>query len=105
MHMIEWNTYRQQLATGVAAAMARMVGGGALVSGLIVLMLLFALVLSIITAMAGSSRTLYQGSVDGWLPRYLSHLNGHGVPTKFIQLRPSSRAGRPAPYVGVAAGP
>src|SRR5262249_18754241 len=38
--------------------------------------------LSIITAMAGSSRTLYQGSVDGWLPRYLSHVNAHGAPTK-----------------------
>jgi amino acid transporter len=68
--------------SGVAAAMARMVGGGALISGLIVLLLLLALVLSIITAMAGSSRTLYQGSVDGWLPRYLSHVNLHGAPTR-----------------------
>jgi amino acid transporter len=68
--------------SGVAAAMARMVGGGALISALIILMLLFALVLSIITAMAGSSRTLYQGSVDGWLPRYLSHVNEHGAPTR-----------------------
>ena len=33
------------------------------------------------TAMAGSSRTLYQGSVDGWLPRYLSDVNHHGAPT------------------------
>ena len=33
------------------------------------------------TAMAGSSRTLYQGSRDGWLPRYLSHVNSHGAPT------------------------
>jgi amino acid transporter len=32
--------------------------------------------------MAGSSRTLYQGSVDGWLPRYLSKVNGHGAPTR-----------------------
>jgi amino acid transporter len=32
--------------------------------------------------MAGSSRTLYQGSVDGWLPRYLSHVNSHGAPTR-----------------------
>ena len=67
--------------SGVAAAMARMVGGGALVSGLIVLLLLFAVMLSIITAMAGSSRTLYQGAVDGWLPRYLSHVSAHGAPT------------------------
>jgi amino acid transporter len=68
--------------SGVAAAMARMVCGGALVSSLIVLMLLLALTLSIVTAMAGSSRTLYQGSVDGWLPRYLSHVNPHGAPTR-----------------------
>jgi amino acid transporter len=47
-----------------------------------VLLLLLALVLSIITAMAGSSRTLYQGSIDGWLPRYLSHVNVHGAPTR-----------------------
>jgi amino acid transporter len=46
-----------------------------------VLMLLLALILSIVTAMAGSSRTLYQGSVDGWLPRYLAHVNPHGAPT------------------------
>ena len=32
--------------------------------------------------MAGSSRTLYQGSVDGWLPRYLIHVNPHGAPTR-----------------------
>jgi amino acid transporter len=30
--------------------------------------------------MAGSSRTLYQGSVDGWLPRYLSYVNKNGAP-------------------------
>jgi amino acid transporter len=30
----------------------------------------------------GSSRTLYQASVDGWLPRYLSHVNEHGSPTR-----------------------
>jgi amino acid transporter len=37
--------------------------------------------LAITTAMAGSSRTLDQGSVDGWLPRYLSHVNKNGAPT------------------------
>jgi len=63
-------------------AMAPMVGGGPLVSALLVLLLLLALALSIITAMAGSSRTLYQGSIDGWLPRYLSHVNAHGAPTR-----------------------
>ena len=35
------------------------------------MLMILALMLSIMTAMAGSSRTLYQGSVDGWLPRYL----------------------------------
>ena len=30
--------------------------------------------------MAGSSRTLYQASRDGWLPRYLTHVNPHGAP-------------------------
>ncbi len=43
---------------------------------------LVALLLSIMMAMAGSSRTLYQGSVDGWLPRYLSGVNSHGAPTR-----------------------
>lgn len=33
-------------------------------------------------AMAGSSRTLYQGGVDGWLPKYLAHTNEHGAPTR-----------------------
>jgi amino acid transporter len=59
-----------------------MVGGGALIHGILVLLMIMALVLSIMTAMAGSSRTLYQGSVDGWLPRYLSYVNSHGAPTR-----------------------
>ena len=67
--------------SGVAAAMARMVGGGTFIGSLIVIMLILAVILSIITAMAGSSRTLYQGSADGWLPKYLSHVNRHGAPT------------------------
>jgi amino acid transporter len=68
--------------TGVATAMAHMVGGGAFIEGILVLLMILALLLSIMTAMAGSSRTLYQGSVDGWLPRYLSHTNIHGAPTR-----------------------
>ena len=44
--------------------------------------MILALLLAIMTAMAGSSRTLYQGSVDGWLPKYLSHVNDHGAPTR-----------------------
>lgn len=68
--------------SGVAAAMAGMVGGGGFVTSILVLLMILALMLSIMTAMAGSSRTLYQGSVDGWLPRYLSHVNEHGAPTR-----------------------
>jgi len=68
--------------SGVAEALAGMVGGGRFVTGVLVILMILALLLSIMTAMAGSSRTLYQGSVDGWLPRYLSHVNGHGAPTR-----------------------
>lgn len=67
--------------SGVAAALARMVGGGPIVESALVMLMILALILSIMTAMAGSSRTLYQGSVDGWLPRYLGRVNEHGAPT------------------------
>ncbi len=68
--------------TGVASVMADMVGGtGAAFHTIMVALMIASLILIIITAMAGSSRTLYQGSVDGWLPRYLSHVNHHGAPT------------------------
>jgi amino acid transporter len=68
--------------TGVASAMADMVGGtGRGIHALMVALMIASLILIIITAMAGSSRTLYQGSVDGWLPRYLSHVNHNGAPT------------------------
>ncbi|MBE1205467.1 APC family permease [Aminobacter carboxidus] len=68
--------------SGVADALAGMVGGGGLVKSLLVMLMILALLLAIMTAMAGSSRTLYQGSLDGWLPRYLSHVNEHGAPTR-----------------------
>lgn len=68
--------------SGVAEAMAKMVGGSGFVTNILVMMMILALLLSIMTAMAGSSRTLYQGSADGWLPRYLSHVNAHGAPTR-----------------------
>ena len=68
--------------SGVAQAMAHMVGGGKFIESILVMLMILALILSIMTAMAGSSRTLYQGSVDGWLPRYLSHANSHGAPTR-----------------------
>lgn len=68
--------------SGVAEALAGMVGGGRFITAILVMLMILALMLSIMTAMAGSSRTLYQGSVDGWLPRYLSHVNHHGAPTR-----------------------
>ncbi|MFH3480783.1 APC family permease [Xanthobacter sp. V4C-8] len=68
--------------SGVAQAMAHMVGGGKIVESVLVMLMILALMLSIMTAMAGSSRTLYQGAVDGWLPRYLDHVNEHGAPTR-----------------------
>jgi amino acid transporter len=68
--------------SGVAAAMATIVGGGAFIGNLLILMMILALVLSIMTTMAGSSRTLYQASADGWLPKYLSYVNPHGSPTR-----------------------
>jgi len=67
---------------GVARVMSHMVGGGEVVANVLVVMLVLAVLLSIMTSMAGSSRTLYQASVDGWLPRYLSHVNEHGAPTR-----------------------
>jgi amino acid transporter len=66
----------------VAKAMASMFGTAGVIYFVMVILLILALVLSIITAMAGSSRTLYQSSVDGWLPKYLSYVNPHGAPTR-----------------------
>ncbi len=67
---------------GVAAAFSNIIGGGAFIGNLMVIMMVLALLLAIMTSMAGSSRTLYQASVDGWLPKYLSHVNSHGAPTR-----------------------
>jgi amino acid transporter len=67
---------------GVARAMAEIIHVSGMMVNVIVAMLVCSLILSIMTAMAGSSRTLYQGAVDGWLPRYLNHVNAHGAPTR-----------------------
>ena len=67
--------------TGVGEALGGMVGGGPVVTQIFVILMILALFLAIMTAMAGSSRTLYQGSRDGWLPKYLSTVNDHGAPT------------------------
>lgn len=68
--------------SGVADAMAHMIHGGPVVQNLIVAMMILALVLAIVTSMAGSSRTLYQASIDGWLPKYLGKTNEAGAPTR-----------------------
>jgi amino acid transporter len=68
--------------TGIAEALGNMVGGNPVITQIFVILMVLALFLAIMTAMAGSSRTLYQGSKDGWLPRYLSGVNEHGAPTR-----------------------
>jgi amino acid transporter len=68
--------------TAVGVVMAKMIGGGAIVTHVVVAMLVLSLVLAVMTSMMGSSRTLYQGAVDGWLPKYLAHVNEHGAPTR-----------------------
>ena len=65
----------------VGVGLASMVNAGAFATKLIVVFLTFTLFLGIMTAMAGSSRTLYEGGRDGWMPKYLGHLNKHGIPT------------------------
>jgi amino acid transporter len=67
--------------TGVAFALARIVRGGVVVTNVLVVMMILALLLIVNSSMMGSSRTLYQASVDGWLPKYLSRINKHGAPT------------------------
>ncbi len=68
--------------TGIAEALGGMVGGSKTIIQIFVILMILALFLAIMTAMAGSSRTLYQGSKDGWLPRYLTHVNSKGAPTR-----------------------
>jgi amino acid transporter len=66
---------------GVGEALAGMLGAGDAVTKIFVILLFFTLLLAIMTAMSGSSRTLFQGGEDGMLPKYLSKLNEHKVPT------------------------
>ncbi len=66
---------------GVGAAMASMVGGGVIIGTIIILLLILSLALAIMTGMGGSSRTLYQASADGWLPKFFSRVNKNGAPT------------------------
>jgi len=66
---------------GVGQAMAGMIHAGPVIGNVIVVMMILALLLAIIMSMAGSSRTLYQASTDGWLPKYLGRVNHAGAPT------------------------
>jgi amino acid transporter len=66
--------------TGVPIVLTAMVAGGVWIQRIVLLLLALTLTLTIMTAMSGSSRTLYQASVDGWLPHYLSRVNSHGAP-------------------------
>ncbi|MBL9049333.1 MAG: APC family permease [Tabrizicola sp.] len=68
--------------SGIGEALGNMIGGGAVITQIFVILMIMALFLAIMTAMAGSSRTLYQGSRDGWLPKYLGSVNTHGAPRK-----------------------
>ncbi len=68
--------------TGVGEALGNMIGGGPVVTQIFVILMIIALFLAIMTAMAGSSRTLYQGSRDGWLPKFLGTVNEHGAPRR-----------------------
>lgn len=68
--------------TGVGEAMGNMIGGGPVMTQIFVILMIMALFLAIMTAMAGSSRTLYQGARDGWLPKFLGDVNSHGAPHK-----------------------
>lgn len=68
--------------SGVAEAMGKMLGGNIIITNIFVVLMILALVCFLMTAMAGSSRTLYQASIDGWFPRYLSHVNKNGAPTR-----------------------
>jgi amino acid transporter len=44
--------------------------------------LIIALLLSVLNAIMGCARSLYQASSDGVLPRWFGHLNRHGVPDR-----------------------
>lgn len=66
---------------GVGDVLADMVGGGIVIKYLIIFALIMTLMLGVQTTMAGSSRALFQASRDGWLPKFLGHINKSRVPT------------------------
>jgi len=66
---------------GVAKVLSDILGHSALIANVVIVMLVLALLLAIMTTMSGASRTLYQGSADGLLPKFLSKVNENGAPT------------------------
>ena len=66
---------------GVAKVLSDILGNSVVIANVVVVMLVLALLLAIMTTMSGASRTLYQGSADGLLPKFLSKVNDHGAPT------------------------
>jgi amino acid transporter len=71
-----------QSGAGVGLAMAHMVTTKSWFVYIVIVMLLATLILSVMAAIAGSSRTLFQSSKDGFLPTYLSQTNKNGTPTR-----------------------
>jgi hypothetical protein len=75
--------------SGVAKALATIVtkglgvagGGAVIVANVFIATLILSLLLIVMTSMMGSSRTLYQAAIDGWLPKFLGKVNSHGAPT------------------------
>ena len=67
---------------GVGLAMAHMVGLKGFGVDIVIIMLLATLLLAVMAAIAGSARTLFQSSKDGFLPKYLQQTNKHGTPTR-----------------------
>ncbi|BAQ18100.1 APC family permease [Methyloceanibacter caenitepidi] len=65
----------------VGHVLADILGGGVVLETIVAVLLILAILLCVMTAMSGAARTSYQGSVEGWLPRYLSHVNKAGAPT------------------------
>lgn len=65
--------------SAIGETLANMIHAGPL-TGFIVFLLILAFIVVLQTAIAGSSRTIYQASYDGWFPKFLSRVNQHGSP-------------------------
>jgi amino acid transporter len=61
-------------------------GEGSFVTWLIGIPLIVALLLSVLNAIAGSARGLYQVAHDGLLPRWFMRVNRHGVPARAMSF-------------------